>query len=1208
MHATPSSFLRRCAALLLCAPLAAVANPTGGTIAAGAATITHTGATTTITQGTDRAVINWSDFNVGAGELTRFVQPGAQSAVLNRVTGGNPTQIFGRLEGNGRVFVLNPNGVLVGAGGVVQTQGFIASTLNVADGDFMAGGGLRFNGASTAAVENLGRIDAGQGDAVLIAHHVRNAGEIASTGGTAALAAGSDVLLATEGDTRIWVKSGVAGSGGTGVEHSGTISAVQAELKAAGGNVYSLAVNSNGLVSATGVAERGGRIFLISDGGNVEVSGALQARKADGQGGEIYVGGGYRGKDATLGNAANTTVTDTARLNAGDDASTGGKIVVWADGHTSYAGALQTGRGGEAEVSGKGTLDFTGTVNTRGGRLLLDPTDITIDSSNFAALIGNPLLTGAVTLSASNDIIYNTSNPIQSNFTLEWDAGRDVTFAPTSAFGSTGAGNNVDFQIYAGRDVNFGLIAGLFFSAGGKALIRAGRDINMAASSTISFGSAGWILLDADTDNSTPPAHGVGKIVFDSTSNLNAAKVQIFAVAPSQFINGGSYVPPVPTYNKWEQDISLGSAGSGLWYKSNSSGTFGPTTSSLLVTANDFSRTYGSGNPTFTASYTGLTNGDTSSVVTGLQFATTATLGSNVGTYSITPFGASAPAYYNLSYAPGTLTINRAALTLSVNPAIRFYGDPNPPFSVSYNGLKNGDVGSSAVTGLQFNTPANLLTPVGAYPISLSGGTAQNYSLSLQPGTLTVTPAPLTVTIGNVSRVYGDPNTFNGTASTAGFKNGENGTGNVDGNLIRTTTATITSGVGTYPFNGSGLFSTSPNYTLSFVSGIVTITPAPLTIRANDATRQQGMDNVFSSTFTGLKNSDTPAVVSNLRYSTAVTPSSGTGTYAVTPYGAQAANYAISYQPGSLTVTQPVTVISTNVLTTSTSGGTGTWTDANLLQTVNQAQWDGLILMQSLIDQKLKLLNASKATVMAESVQYLLVEKDAVDRNRTAVDASTRAIGRLLSYLQQNYGIGPDTTNYADFVHSLMPTWLSVLKDLAATDPELRGWLTDIRGAAITGAGFIGTDNVDGVFDGLLRTAAARVAYTYRSADDKAIGAAATTYVTTRQSQLNTEMAKLQAEIKGQLVAEDPTIPHARLETLFTFDLKDLANIGPGGGVIFDTSTTVVQKWARYYALKTEADGYKQIVSGKPVTVASQPDPMVFVLQNLLDQGKIQIY
>src|SRR3954469_24442527 len=120
MYATPSALLRRYAALLLCAPLAAVANPTGGNVAAGAATITHTGSTATLPQGTDRAVINWHDFNIGAGELTRFIQPGAQSAVLNRVTGGNPTQIFGRLEGNGRVFVLNPNGVLVGAGGVVQ--------------------------------------------------------------------------------------------------------------------------------------------------------------------------------------------------------------------------------------------------------------------------------------------------------------------------------------------------------------------------------------------------------------------------------------------------------------------------------------------------------------------------------------------------------------------------------------------------------------------------------------------------------------------------------------------------------------------------------------------------------------------------------------------------------------------------------------------------------------------------------------------------------------------------------------------------------------------------------------------------------------------------------------------------------------------------------------------------------------------------------
>jgi filamentous hemagglutinin family protein len=1137
MHAISSFIVRRCAALILCAPLAALANPTGGTVAAGAATITHHGTTTTVTQGTDRAVINWNDFNIGAGELTRFVQPGAQSAVLNRVTGGNPTQIFGRLEGNGRVFVLNPNGVLVGAGGVVQTQGFIASTLNVADSDFMAGNALRFNGTSTASVENLGRIDAGQGDAVLIAHRVRNAGDLTTTGGTGALAAGTDVLLAQEGDTRIWVKSGVAGSGGTGVDHSGTISAVQAELKAAGGNVYSLAVNSSGLVSARGVAERDGRIYLTSDGGNIEVSGALEARGAGDRGGELYVGGGYQGKEAGIANAANTTVTYTARLDVGGETDEGGKIVVWADGHTNYAGALQTGRAGLAEVSGKGTLDFTGTVNTRGGRLLLDPTDIIIDNSNFAALVGNPLLTGGVTLSATNDITYNTSNPIQSNYTLVWDAGRDVNFAPTSAFGSMGAGNNVDFQIYAGRDVNFGSVASVAFSANGKALIRAGRDINMAGSSTISFGSGGWILLSADTANSTPPANGPGKIVLDSTSNLNATKVQIFAVAPSQFINNGSYVPPAPVYEKWEQDINIVSAGSGLWFKSNSSGTFAPPNSPLLITANDFARIYGDPNPAFTARFAGFVNGDTPSVVTGLQFSTAATLGSNVGTYTITPFGASAPAYYNLSYVPGTLTVS---------------------------------------------------------------------------------PAPLTVTIGNVSRLYGDPNNFGGSASITGYKNNDLPDLVVDGNLSRTTTATAGSGVGTYPLNGSGLRTLNNNYTLNYVAGVLTVLPAPLVIKANDTTRQQGMDNTgFTASFTGFKNSETPAVVSGLVLSTPATPSSGTGTYPITPLGATAPNYAITYQSGSLIVTEPVQIVTTVTPLTGT-GVVGSWSDGRLLATKTAAEMAGIAIMNGHISQALHQINISKATVMAESVQFMLSEAEAVETGAWRWGQANKVVERLLLYFQREWNMGPDATNYADFVHSLFPTWMPQLRELALTDPELRGWLTEIE-TSVKGAlsRLPQGSTMESVLGEIFEHAALRAAYSFRSPDEKAIAVAAETYIATRQKELADRMASLKTQIAAQVIAEDPSIPHTKLEEMF-YDVKDESGNQWLGGlasnkseVFFETNSSVTQKWGEFYALQTESMGYQQLISGQSfgaLADPTKPNPMIFLLKNLLDQGKIQIY
>src|SRR5690606_33720447 len=114
--------------------------------------------TLTIQQATARAVLHWDDFSIGAGEVVRFVQPDAASATLNRVLGGNPSSLLGSLEANGRVFLINPNGVLVGRGARIDAAGFLASTLNVTNEQFLAGGELVFSGESTAAVQNLGAI------------------------------------------------------------------------------------------------------------------------------------------------------------------------------------------------------------------------------------------------------------------------------------------------------------------------------------------------------------------------------------------------------------------------------------------------------------------------------------------------------------------------------------------------------------------------------------------------------------------------------------------------------------------------------------------------------------------------------------------------------------------------------------------------------------------------------------------------------------------------------------------------------------------------------------------------------------------------------------------------------------------------------------------------------------------------------------------
>ncbi len=320
--------LNRILALFLACilPSVTLANPVGGTVVGGSATIAGQGTPlTTINQQTHNAIINWQGFSIGAGEITHFNQPSATATIMNRVVSGNPTEIYGMLQGNGRVFVINANGILVGRGGVVDTKGFLASTRDIPNANFMSGGSLSLSGDSTAAVRNDGSIHALGGDVFLVAHTVENSGTISARQGTVGLAAGSQINLVQSGHEHISVLAG-SGSADTGINNQGTIEAASAELKAAGGNIYSLAINNGGVVRATSIANEGGRIVLRASGGSIRNTGSLIANKASGSGGEIIMDGGHNA-------ATPSTVTSTGTIQArGDAAGTrGGKIQVTGD-------------------------------------------------------------------------------------------------------------------------------------------------------------------------------------------------------------------------------------------------------------------------------------------------------------------------------------------------------------------------------------------------------------------------------------------------------------------------------------------------------------------------------------------------------------------------------------------------------------------------------------------------------------------------------------------------------------------------------------------------------------------------------------------------------------------------------------------------------------------------------------------------------------
>jgi filamentous hemagglutinin family protein len=447
-------------AMLAAMPLA-LAAPQGGTVTAGQAAIQHNGALTTITQGSQRAAIDWRSFNVGAAETVNFVQPNASSAILNRVVGNDPSAIFGRITANGQVMLINPNGILFGRTAQVDVGALTATTSNLSNADFMAGR-LQFTepGRPGATVENQGRITVAEGGfAALVGRQVANSGVITARLGKVALAGGDAFVLDLYGDKLVNLVVDPAALGAltdaqgqplaARVDHSGEIVADGGRVQLSVATVRQLVdnlINLSGVVRASSFTQAPGVISLQGDaatrvnvsgtldtsgesrGGRIEVTGRevnLQPGSllaATGGQGSIAVGGDWQGR-GPLAHAEQVNVAEGALLDAGGGTQgQGGTVVLWSGTRTQFAGRIAAGGGsaggdgGQVEVSSKGTLGFQGEVdvfaaNGRQGALLLDPLNLTIaatgsgDSQIAADQLRYFLTRGAsVTLSADNNV------------------------------------------------------------------------------------------------------------------------------------------------------------------------------------------------------------------------------------------------------------------------------------------------------------------------------------------------------------------------------------------------------------------------------------------------------------------------------------------------------------------------------------------------------------------------------------------------------------------------------------------------------------------------------------------------------------------------------------------------------------------------------------------------------------------------------------
>lgn len=485
-----------CALALAAVAHPAHAGPQGGVVVGGSASINQAGSVTDINQSTQRAIIDWRGFDVGASETVNFRQPSASSVTLNRVTAGGASDIRGTITAPGNVWLVNPNGVVIGNTARIDVGGFIATTADIDNDAFMAGQD-RFDrpGSPDAAIVNRGQITFGEAGLVgLVGPQARNEGVIVGSLGRVVIAGADAFAVDMAGDGILALPTGEAthlAAVNTGsIRNDGGLVLIDA---ATAEGVLESTVSAGGVIEARTVASAGGRVVL-SGGDMVEISGQIDATggtglvggeitatgdrirvtgtaridaSGDAGGGDIRIGGDVQG-GGDLRQARVTVVEDGAEIRA--DAITagdGGTAVIWSENATGFFGALsvrgggESGDGGFAEVSG-GYLKIEGSVdlaapNGAAGELLLDPQVILVSASGTIAegAPGFDILFDDPGLDLDGQTTTITPDFITSvNGTLTLQATDFVTIIDD--VDNTATGNTLALTLEAGRGIQVG--------------------------------------------------------------------------------------------------------------------------------------------------------------------------------------------------------------------------------------------------------------------------------------------------------------------------------------------------------------------------------------------------------------------------------------------------------------------------------------------------------------------------------------------------------------------------------------------------------------------------------------------------------------------------------------------------------------------------------------------------------------------------------
>lgn len=566
-HGITASFGQTACLCLLAVAQNAIANPTGGSVAAGNASISNSGATTTIIQTSNKAIINWQDFSINNNEITEFKQPTSSSVTLNRVTGGNASQIMGSLKANGNIYLINPNGILFGKNAHVDVGGLVASTSQITDKEFLNNNAQKHftpGNNPNASIINEGHISIkNAGLAVLVSPNVVNNGVIEANLGTVAIASADHFTIDPYGDRLIEFDAGPIQTNGKAV-NAGII-------KANGGTVIMTAqaadhmveniVNMNGYIQATSVSTKNGKVVLqgydnsqVNVAGTIDVSGTgqnqtggviqasadhirllansvLNASGSDG-GGTVNIGGGYQGK-GTLRHAQTTTMDAGALINANAiNTGNGGQAVLWSDQNTQVHGSITaqggaiSGNGGLVETSSHDNLDISNAyvranaVHGNAGLWYLDPTDLTVSDADAANYNTTLATITNVSINADNNITFdNTTTPISWSTNASFTATADfdqsgvgtIIFNPGAAINSSAGAINLYYS--AAQPTETAIDFSPYVSVSGTGALNAYMKVSKAASATLDSTEAGFINAALAT-TSNPVGGGTNVVIM----------------------------------------------------------------------------------------------------------------------------------------------------------------------------------------------------------------------------------------------------------------------------------------------------------------------------------------------------------------------------------------------------------------------------------------------------------------------------------------------------------------------------------------------------------------------------------------------------------------------------------------------------------------------------------------------------------------------